>query len=314
MKKTLKLAIALLAMSFAFTNCSKDDNSPKDVDIVGNLSLAGKLVSYSMQNTGWIEEDKAGVFVLSDGFPQNNIEYSSTINNEKDAKGRYDRNSPAKEECLLKANSDVVAGFKSGKHDIYAYVPFNSGSTDVENVVLPDVSSQKALEGQFNVMFTRRAYNFLYAKASVEKYSKEPVSLGEFKNLYSVVSLGTPHFEKELEGKKCNKIIISSTENLSYAAGSTINLKTLEIKGEGSKKAEITFDEPQTIIYNKRFDNYGFMMPIAMTIGCPFEKALNLEYTITFVVDGKEYKAVAKPSEKSKENNINLANQYDIVK
>lgn len=76
MKNRLFYVAACVALALSSAGCSNDDvEEDVDVPVVGEISISGIYNVYSHGTQGWIKEDKVGVYVLSDGKPQNNMLY-----------------------------------------------------------------------------------------------------------------------------------------------------------------------------------------------------------------------------------------------
>ena len=116
MKKNLFFgAVLVIAAAVA---CQPKDNGPVDYPVQGELKLYGENVA----------EQQVGVFVTSEGLPPNNLLYTA-------AKGTG--------AVALTAKADK-AGFKQGKHTIYAYAPYAEGA---EVTAVPvDYTKQSTVE------------------------------------------------------------------------------------------------------------------------------------------------------------------------
>ena len=78
MKNRLFYFAACVALVLSSVSCSSDDGEEEDADIpvVGKIAVSGAYNVYSHGSQGWIEADKIGIYVLSDGKPQENLPYA----------------------------------------------------------------------------------------------------------------------------------------------------------------------------------------------------------------------------------------------
>ena len=69
MKNRLFYFAACVALVLSSVSCSSDDGEEEDADIpvVGKIAVSGAYNVYSHGSQGWIEADKIGIYVLSDG-------------------------------------------------------------------------------------------------------------------------------------------------------------------------------------------------------------------------------------------------------
>ena len=77
MKNRLFYFATCVALALSSVSCSSDDDGEEDIDIpvVGKIAVSGAYNVYSHGSQGWIEADKIGIYVLSDGKPQENLPY-----------------------------------------------------------------------------------------------------------------------------------------------------------------------------------------------------------------------------------------------
>ncbi len=197
MKNRLFYFAACVALVLSSVSCSSDDGEEEDADIpvVGKIAVSGAYNVYSHGSQGWIEADKIGIYVLSDGKPQDNLPYAPSevavaTTTELDGKTYivYDRDSRVTEDITLNPSSELAAGFKGGDHTIYAYTPYNAASQDYKAVALPNLAVQEYYESEF---MPHRNYSFAYASATTSSYSAATVSLENsnhcfLKSLYRV--------------------------------------------------------------------------------------------------------------------------------
>ena len=81
MKNRLFYFAACVALVLSSVSCSSDDGEEEDADIpvVGKIAVSGAYNVYSHGSQGWIEADKIGIYVLSDGKAQDNLPYASAL-------------------------------------------------------------------------------------------------------------------------------------------------------------------------------------------------------------------------------------------
>lgn len=135
---------------------------------------------YSHGSQGWIEADKIGIYVLSDGKPQENLPYAPSevakatmMEYEGKTYITYDKEDYVTDEVTLNPSSELSAGFKSGDHTIYAYTPYSAASQDYKTVALPNISVQEYYASEF---MPNRKYSFAYASATTSSYSAATVT------------------------------------------------------------------------------------------------------------------------------------------
>ena len=114
MKNRLFYFAACVALVLSSVSCSSDDGEEEDADIpvVGKIAVSGAYNVYSHGSQGWIEADKIGIYVLSDGKPQENLPYAPSevavaTTTELDGKTYivYDRDSRVTEDITLNPSS-----------------------------------------------------------------------------------------------------------------------------------------------------------------------------------------------------------------
>ncbi|WP_290539991.1 fimbrillin family protein [Alistipes sp.] len=294
-----------VALALTAAGCSDDEE--KDIPVIGDISVSGIYNVYSHGNQGWIQEDKVGLYVLSDGKAQDNLPYVSTKvagykEVEMGGKTYILYNEKIVEDTPLKPASDIKAGFKAGEHWIYAYVPFSEASKDHTAVALPDVSVQQYYAAEF---MPHRKYGFDVAAAKVSAYSAAVVSLGEFKPLFSQITLPSVACPETLVGKKLTKVVVTCDRPLSYEPGATINLATMEIAGKGLNTVTYEIPDGLEVKANKR--GGASLETCYVMIAVPFETALNCTFKFDLTIDGRVYTINGQPdARKSSRNNLNM--------
>lgn len=310
MKKKWFYLAACAALVFTAASCSSNDDKEEetpDVPVVGTINLSGAYNVYSHSSYGWVSEDKIGVYVLSDGKSQDNLPYepsevtkADTVTNKGMTYINYSK-PYATDDIALKPSAQTAAGFKSGKHTIYAYTPYAQASQGYTAVALPHLASQEHEAIDLMSGVGKRKYGFAYASAEVSKYSAATVSLGEFKSVFSMITLVPVGFPDAAVGKTCTKVVVSCDNPIAYEDGATINLATAEISGTPLKSITYTIPEGMSIKSSGKLASPCYIM-----LGIPYDKAVGYTYTFTYTVDGTEYSTSGKPSAQSKENNLNM--------
>ena len=316
MKNRLFYFAACVALALSSVSCSSDDGEEEDADIpvVGKIAVSGAYNVYSHGSQEWIEADKIGIYVLSDGKAQDNLPYApsevakaTVMEHEGKTYITYNNEDYVTDEVTLNPSSELSAGFKSGDHIIYAYTPYSAASQDYKTVALPNISVQEYYASEF---VPNRKYSFAYASATTSSYSAATVALGEFKSLFSQLTLPALECPDALAGKTCTKIVVTCDEHpLSYADGATVNLATGEISG--TPLNSITYNIPDGLVVNAGIPAFGLsasMETAYMMIAVPFEKGINYTYKFTLTIDGQEYTTSGKPKTGfwSTDNNLNM--------
>lgn len=308
MKHNFLYAAAFVAMTLTAVGCSNDEMTQTDLPVVGDIAVSGIYNVYSHGGQGWIAEDKVGLYILSDGMPQNNLPYVSTKcaafdQVEMGGKTYIMYSEKIVDDTPLKAASEIKAGFKAGKHEIFAYSPYNEASADYTAVALPDIAVQQYYPSEF---MPHRKYGFDVAKASVSTYSAAVVSLGEFQPLFSQITLPSVACPEALIGKKLTQVVVSCDKTIAYENGATINLNTQEISGK--PLTSVTYEIPGglEIKENRRGDG-GSLETCYMMIAVPFDTALTYNFRFDMTIDGQVYTINGQPNESaSKKNNLNM--------
>lgn len=155
-----------------------------------------------------------------------------------------------------------------------------------------------------------RKYSFAYASATTSSYSAATVTLGEFKSLFSQLTLPALECPDALAGKTCTKIVVTCDEHpLSYADGATVNLATGEISG--TPLNSVTYNIPDGLVVNAGFPAFGLPASLEtayMMVAVPFEEGMNYTYKFTLTIGGQEYTTSGKPKTGfwSTDNNLNM--------
>ena len=141
-------------------------------------------------------------------------------------------------------------------------------------------------------------------------YSAATVTLGEFKSLFSQLTLPALECPDALAGKTCTKIVVTCDEHpLSYADGATVNLATGEISG--TPLNSVTYNIPDGLVVNAGFPAFGLPASLEtayMMVAVPFEEGMNYTYKFTLTIGGQEYTTSGKPKTGfwSTDNNLNM--------
>lgn len=313
--KKLSYFLCAALVAFGAASCEKEAGVV-DYPVEGPLTFSGTYDLYLHGSQGWIEEDKLGIFVTSDGVTQTNLEYAPVEvavpeKIEMDGKTYIMYNGDPVLTTAFKALG-TEAGFKKGPHYIYAYTPYSAENVDYKAVKLPDIAVQ---DYSSTIFCPDKKYTFANAKLTwpLKKYTPAALSLGEFVSPFTNVTIPTPQFENEelfKGGEKIEKVVLSSTIDLAVT-NATINLETGEVKGTPSKSIEISFANDKAEVQYSDWSGASFPTFYLVTSADP-EEALVAEYTLTVVVDGKEYSATGVPSKMATESNINLWHSFTI--
>lgn len=291
MKKNLTFfAAAIVAMSVA-ASCSEP---LPEVEPTGNINLSGKYVTYMHGNQGWIEEDEIGVFVDSGEKLQSNLKFIPSkvcplVENEY-VPGifTYDNKNYADGQVILLGQES--ASFYSGKHGVYAYVPYNEGEIEYTAVPLPSQTVQEYADD--NTFCPKKKYCFAYANTSISSYSVKLSEL-EFVTPFIQMTVPTPIMSDDMIGKKVTKVVISAPVNIAVDEA-TIDLSTGKVSGTLSKSVELVLPAGGLEIsggwFGANLETLYFSLFIA------YETAMDTEFTFTFTIDGKEYTAKNTPA------------------
>lgn len=303
MKKIFYLLAAITMIMFI--GCKKE-NAVSDIPSVGNIAINSTMKVYSHGLQGWIKSDTVGVYVLSDGFPQENVMYvpsQTATPMEKRGFIMYDKRNPVSKDILLtpvKEGKEIC--FKAGKHQIFAYTPASKESKDYKNVALPDISVQEPSAKEFTPL---RKYGFYYTSTTIGKYSSAAVALGDMKPLFSQITLPPVAGPDELINKQITKLTIKADKPIAYKKGAVIDLSTLKIKGEGINSIEFKMNEK--VVKSRRGGSSLGQMPLFIMVAVPYEVAKDMEFEFIFTIDGKDYSTKGKNNSKMPNQGNNLA-------
>lgn len=334
MKRFSKILCAAMAIAVV-ASCEEKTPEVVDFPIVGDLTLTAAYPSgydaswkdtpyYAHGSQGWTALDKLGVFVASEGVLQANLPYAPSevcplIDNQYTPGAKtYDDANVVTGAVTLNAEGSK-AGFKQGKHTVYAYTPYVAGEFDYTAVPMPDLSVQVPSHPVNGIFMPNPAYLFAYAKAEAgEEYSTAPVALGNMTPVYTQMTLVSPTFPDELIGKKVTAITVSADVDI-VAKNCTFNLETAEISGEWSKSVTLTLPEGGHEIVSS-WSGAAYDGTAYVVLNIDGATGLQTVFTFTFVVDGVEYKINAKPDDcvnygmkMSSENNLNTSGLLDFT-
>ena len=293
----------------AVVGCDEKEPEIVDFPVVGNLNISGRYVTYLHGSQGWIEEDRIGVFVTSDGVEQVNLPYvpsevcPAEPNEYVEGYYQYDEEKYQDGDILLTPEGQA-AGFKQGEHNIYAYVPYAEGNTSHTAVKLPKTDNQEYFNFD-GIRYFNPEYNFAYARLAepVTEYSSATHSLGDFVSPFVQMTVPSPTFPDALEGKTITKVTISADKNIA-TTDAVINLETGEVTGTLSKSIEIVF--PDGVTLEKGY--FGITMETLYIVMCiDFDEALQTEFSFTYTIDGSDYTISGTPnSSMSSDGNVNM--------
>ena len=264
---------AVLAIAAAVACTEK---GPVDYPVQGTFTLYGENVA----------EQQVGVFVTSDGLPQNNLLYTA-------AKGEGS--------VALTAKADK-AGFKQGNHVIYAYAPYAEGAeisavpvdfTKQATVAFDPYADDPALVGLM-LSYNSQAQPVYYASTEVKELTSAAITLPfQALNALTEVSVGEPGLEganaEAQVGKKVSKIVITCDKPIAYT-GQVLDLTTGKlVGGKAVNSIEITAD--MTIKKIGSVSANGFTFKTCLTE----EEIATAKFKIEMVMEtGKTYSAADK--------------------
>ncbi len=290
--KKLFYSMAIGAALFA-SACGNDDENGEttvpDFPIVGDFLLTGQCSDNPVRYATWVEGDKIGVFVFSEGQPQSNLCY------EPKEVGAYDEATfdYTKDAGNVELVAAQKAGFKQGEHTIYAYYPYDAAAADVTAVPVPDVTVQD-LSGEHPRMFADTKYVFGYAKATCSKYSTAAVDFGMFTSPVTKLNLNNLNFKDEMGGKTIKTVTIAGSDEPIGYKNPTFDLTEGKFGGEAAA-VEVISGQKITEA-GELFP--GFSMPatteepFTIVLAIDFEKAMAQTYTLTVeTADGVVVKA-----------------------
>jgi hypothetical protein len=272
MKKNFFIS-AVLAIAAAVACTEK---GPVDYPVQGTFTLYGENVA----------EQQVGVFVTSDGLPQNNLLYTA-------AKGEGS--------VALTAKADK-AGFKQGNHVIYAYAPYAEGAeisavpvdyTKQATVAFDPLADDPTLAGLM-LSYNSQAQPVYYASTEVKELTSAAITLPfQALNALTEVSVGEPGLEganaEAQVGKKVSKIVITCDKAIAYT-GQTLDLTTGKLVG-GKAVNSIEIAADMTIKKIGSVSANGFTFKTCLTE----EELATAKFKIEMVMEtGKTYSAADK--------------------
>jgi hypothetical protein len=264
---------AVLAIAAAVACTEK---GPVDYPVQGTFTLYGENVA----------EQQVGVFVTSDGLPQNNLLYTA-------AKGEGS--------VALTAKADK-AGFKQGNHVIYAYAPYAEGAeisavpvdyTKQATVAFDPLADDPTLAGLM-LSYNSQAQPVYYASTEVKELTSAAITLPfQALNALTEVSVGEPGLEganaEAQVGKKVSKIVITCDKAIAYT-GQTLDLTTGKLVG-GKAVNSIEIAADMTIKKIGSVSANGFTFKTCLTE----EELATAKFKIEMVMEtGKTYSAADK--------------------
>jgi hypothetical protein len=264
---------AVLAIAAAVACTEK---GPVDYPVQGTFTLYGENVA----------EQQVGVFVTSDGLPQNNLLYTA-------AKGEGS--------VALTAKADK-AGFKQGNHVIYAYAPYAEGAeisavpvdfTKQATVAFDPLADDPTLAGLM-LSYNSQAQPVYYASTEVKELTSAAITLPfQALNALTEVSVGEPGLEganaNAQVGKKVSKIVITCDKAIAYT-GQTLDLTTGKLVG-GKAVNSIEIAADMTIKKIGSVSANGFTFKTCLTE----EELATAKFKIEMVMEtGKTYSAADK--------------------
>lgn len=318
MKKTVNFLCAALALA-AVVGCDEKEPEVVDFPVVGDLSISGRYVNYLHGSQGWVEEDKIGVFVTSDGVEQANLLYEPSevcpiVPGFVDGMFIYDSENPVDGDILLNP-AGTAAGFKQGEHNIYAYTPYSEGNTTYSSVKLPKTDVQEYIEYD-GLHYLKGEYMFAYAKLAepVTESTSATLSLGDFVSPFVMMTIPSATLPEACVNKKVTKIVVSAAKDIAVSDAS-VNLETGEMTGTFSKSIELDCGDG---ILVEGID-YGFGMMVSMStiylsLFMDFDEAQQTEFTFTYTIDGQDYTTTGSPSTSFvMEGNVNMSGALDFT-
>ena len=220
MKRFILLAILVIAAA----SCEK--GVYVDYPVVGNISITG--ISRNSSTSSWYPGEQIGVFVRSEGFPQDNLLYTPSETRKDESlkvKGKlYHMYGIPVGNTVLNPHGEAVA-FKHGEHTIYGYSPYNPDAKDITAVPMPDLTKQDNVSFIGNV--TDPSISFVWAKKTIKEYTTANLALGTFKNEDQSLNTGAIYFtDHDLVDKKVTKSIIAADKAIAYKNPTSLILRS----------------------------------------------------------------------------------------
>lgn len=304
MKRLNLFVCAALAIAGA---ASCDQVVPETEDNTLRISAAYTSdAAYGHGTQGWIESDKVGMFAYSDGAAvASNVLYTpskvAALVESEYMPGYflYDDNGAGEIELLSNTDIELPHGFNT----VYLYTPYVEGLTDITAVPLPDLSAQEYVEGTSG---PAEKYTFAYKQLPVCDCGI--VRAGQMIPVYTQMTIVSPSFPAEFEGKKVTKVTVaakSSYTKIAYKAA-TMDLTTGKVSGEQVNAIELLLPEGGLDIKSE----YGSIGTSTLYVIMNTEVSANTTFVFTYTVDGQDCVMEAKPSEMmSSEGNLNMWGQ-----
>lgn len=280
MKKFFYSFSVVLAAAFAV---SCEDATPEVPPT--QMAIKGEFTSTSHTGAyGWQPGTKVGVFVAG-ANAQNNLEYAPSQTAQY---VEFGMPVSVGEVELVAASTAAVYG--EGDNVVYAYAPYSASAADYTAVPLPNIAVQENFENAMLMdywMSPQSKYSFGYAKSQPVKESADTVSLGNFRPVFTAVTMYGATLADECVGERMTKIVITAGDKNIASKNATINLETGEVSGELSKSVEFTYGTTGVEIED------GYVGPssgiFAFNLLLSPAEVVTTELTFTFHVAAKTY-------------------------
>lgn len=305
MKRLNLFVCAALAIAGA-ASCDPVAPEAKDSSLRISASYAD---AYMHGSQGWIEEDKLGMFAVSDGQTvASNVLYTpskvNTLVESEYAPGYFMYNGTVGEVELL-TNAGAIE-LPHGFNEIYLYTPYVEGLTDMTAVPLPDLSVQTYVENS-----TKPDLQYCAAYNKAATCDCGIVRMGEMIPVVKQLTIVSPTFPESFVGKKITGIKVASTSTYTKIAykAATLDLTTGETAGEKVNEVELILPEAGLEIES------GYFGAAASTVYVVLSDNVSVSTTFkfTFTVDNKDYVLEAQPhATMSSEYNLNMYNQLVV--
>lgn len=301
--KRLNLFVCAALVVAGAASC--DPETPVAQDTTFRVSAAyNSDAAYGHGMQGWIESDKLGVFVLSDGNAvASNLLYTPSQVAPQD--GSYDE--VGEVELITSA---PALSLPHGFNTVYAYTPYVEGLTDMTAIPLPDASVQTYTPGVY-----RPDVNLTFAYNKAEVCDCGIVRMGQMTPAYTQMTIPSPSFPDSFVGKKVTKVVVAG--NSSYtkiaAKAATIDITTGKMSGELVNAVEILLPEGGLDISSGYFGASTETLYVIMNSDKKFEDIITTKFKFTYTIDNVAYEMVATPNgSMSSAGNINMYGQLAI--